>query len=74
MARASNGLAHLVVARAEAPSHVLVIKHLHFEAEVLLQVLDQHHKKRQLDAERLGGISRAGDVGRADIGAHDLQD
>jgi hypothetical protein len=33
--------AHLVVAGPEAPPHILVIKHLHFKAEVLLHVLEQ---------------------------------
>lgn len=73
--RAWQGLgAHLVVARSEAAPDVLVVQDLHLEAEVLLQVLDEHDQEGQLDAKSLLGVSWASDEGRADVGAHDFQD
>lgn len=47
---------------------------LDFKGKVLLHVLDDHDEEGQLDAQRLLGICRAGDVCRADIGAHDFND
>ncbi len=38
---------------------------LDLEGKVLLEILDDHDKERQLDAERLGRIRRACDEGRA---------
>ena len=67
------GEVHLVVGRAKAPPHVLVVEHLHLEAEVLLQVFYNHHQKGQLDAQRLLRVRRAGDVGGADVGRHHLK-
>ena len=64
---------HLVVACAEPPAHILVIKNLNLKAEVLLQVLDQHDEEGQLDAERFAGVTGATDKGCADVGAHHLQ-
>ena len=40
----------------------------------LLQVLDDHHQERQLDAERALGVGRARDVVGAHVRAHDLED
>ena len=65
---------HLVVRSTESSAHVLVVQHLDFEGEVLLQVLDDHHQERQLDAERLLRVRRARNIVRANVGAHDLQD
>lgn len=86
----------LVVGRAEAATHVLVVQHHHFEGEVLFElqmirranikqshsisqkqlsayILDDHDEKRQLDAERLFGVRRALNIGRAHVGSHDLE-
>jgi len=63
----------LVVGRPESPPHVLIVKNLHLEGEVLFKIFYDHDEERQLDAQSLLGISRAGDVIRTDIGAHDLQ-
>mmetsp|Transcript_37020 Transcript_37020/g.93521 ORF Transcript_37020/g.93521 Transcript_37020/m.93521 type:complete len:253 (+) Transcript_37020:231-989(+) len=74
--RANKGLharGRLVVGGPEAAAHVLIIEHLDLESEVLLQVLDDHHQKRQLDTERLARVSRRHDVAGADVGTHDLQ-
>jgi len=60
--RANKGFhtcGRLVVARTETPAHVLVVKHLDLEREVLLQILDDHHEERQLDAKGLVCIGRA---------------
>ena len=64
---------YLVVGGAEPSAHVLVVQHLDFEGEVLLQVLDDHHQEGQLDAKRLLRVGRARDVVRGHVGAHDLQ-
>ena len=64
---------HLVVRGSEASSDILVIQDLHFKAEVLLQVLDDHHQERQLDAQGLGRVSWTGDVCCANVAAHNLQ-
>eukprot|EP00406_Dinophysis_acuminata_P003904 CAMPEP_0179226202 /NCGR_PEP_ID=MMETSP0797-20121207/8694_1 /TAXON_ID=47934 /ORGANISM="Dinophysis acuminata, Strain DAEP01" /LENGTH=113 /DNA_ID=CAMNT_0020933227 /DNA_START=298 /DNA_END=639 /DNA_ORIENTATION=- len=63
----------LVVGCPEAAADLLVVEDRHFEREVFLEVLDNHHKERQLDPERLTRVSWAGDVGGAHICAHDLQ-
>lgn len=65
--------AHLVIACPESSPDVLVIKNLHLEAKVLFQVLDEHDKERQLDAERLLRVARASHVGCANISAHNLK-
>eukprot|EP00316_Scyphosphaera_apsteinii_P003572 CAMPEP_0119345530 /NCGR_PEP_ID=MMETSP1333-20130426/107536_1 /TAXON_ID=418940 /ORGANISM="Scyphosphaera apsteinii, Strain RCC1455" /LENGTH=97 /DNA_ID=CAMNT_0007358005 /DNA_START=928 /DNA_END=1221 /DNA_ORIENTATION=+ len=49
----------LVVGSPEAPPHVLVVEDLHFKREILFQILDDHHKKWQLDAERFLAVARA---------------
>jgi len=64
----------LVVRRAEAPAHLFVVQNCYLEGEVLLQVLDDHHQERQLDAKRLCRIRWADDVGGAHICPHDLED
>ena len=66
-------MCYLVVGRPETPSDILVIKYLHLEAEILLEILDDHYQERQLDAQGLGGVSWTSDVGRADVAAHNLQ-
>lgn len=53
----------LVVRGSKSPTHVLVIKDLHFEGEVLLQVLDDHDKEGQLYSECLLRVSRCGNKG-----------
>ena len=63
----------LVVGSSEAPPDILVIQYLNLKAEVLLQVLDDHDQERQLDAQGLGWVSRAGNVCCADVAAHNLQ-
>ena len=68
------GSPDLIVGGPEAPSDILVIKDLYFKAEVFLQIFDDHDQKWQLDAQSLGGVSWTGDVGRADVAAHNLQD
>lgn len=47
--------------------------YLHFEGEVFLQIFDDHHQERQLDAERLLRIGRTSDVRSAYVGSDDLQ-
>lgn len=49
-ASAHPHLPHLIVGCPEPPPDILVIKHLHLKAEILLQVLDDHHEEGQLDA------------------------
>lgn len=65
---------HLVVGRPKAPPDILVIKNLHFKAEVLLQVLDNHDQERQLDTQSLGRVSWTRDVSCAHVAAHDFKD
>jgi len=65
---------YLVDGGSETSPHIFVIQYLYFEAEVLLQVFDDHHQERQLDAQGLGRVSWTGDVCRADVAAHNLQD
>lgn len=65
--------AHLIVAGSEAPSNILVVQHLNLKAEILLQILDQHHQEGQLDAKGFGWVSRARDVSSTHIRAHDFQ-
>jgi len=64
----------LVVRRPESSAHVLVVKNLHLKGEVLLQILDDHHKEGKFDAEGALRISGTGDVVRGDVGSHNLQD
>ena len=64
----------LVVGRAESPADVLVVEHLNLEREVLLEVLEDHHEKRELDPKGLVGVGGAGNEGRRNVSADDLQD
>lgn len=48
--------------------------YLNFEGEIFLQVFDDHHKKREFDAESLLRIGWTCYVGGANIGANDFQD
>jgi len=50
--RADMNVPNLVVGRTESTPHILVVKHLNLEGEVLFQVLNDHHKEGQLDAQR----------------------
>ena len=63
----------LVVGGSEPTSNTLVVQDLHFEGEVLLQVLDDHDQEGQLDGEGLLGVQRGVDVVSRHIGSHDLQ-
>ena len=63
----------LVVRGSESTSDTLVIQDLHFEGEVLLQVLDDHDQEGQLDGEGLLGVQRGVDVVSRHIGSHDLE-
>ena len=63
---------YLVVRRPESPPDILIVQHLHLETKVLLQIFDDHDQEGQLDAQRLGGVGRATDEGRADICRHNL--
>eukprot|EP00405_Crypthecodinium_cohnii_P062678 CAMPEP_0195008026 /NCGR_PEP_ID=MMETSP0326_2-20130528/8132_1 /TAXON_ID=2866 ORGANISM="Crypthecodinium cohnii, Strain Seligo" /NCGR_SAMPLE_ID=MMETSP0326_2 /ASSEMBLY_ACC=CAM_ASM_000348 /LENGTH=187 /DNA_ID=CAMNT_0040015671 /DNA_START=36 /DNA_END=595 /DNA_ORIENTATION=+ len=63
----------LVVGRSEASTHIFVVKDCDLESEVLLQILDDHHQERELDAQSLLGVSWASDEGCANVGAHDLE-
>mmetsp|Transcript_84092 Transcript_84092/g.228361 ORF Transcript_84092/g.228361 Transcript_84092/m.228361 type:complete len:235 (+) Transcript_84092:81-785(+) len=63
----------LVIRCAETPAHLFVVQHGDLEREILLQVLDDHHQERQLDAQGLAGVCGASHVGRADVGPHDLE-
>lgn len=63
----------LIVGGTEAAAHILVIQNLHFEGEVLLQVLDDHDQEWELDGKSLLGVNWAGDEVGGDVGAHDLE-
>lgn len=65
---------HLVIGCSEAPPHVLIVQDLHLEGEVFLQVLNDEYEERQLDAQSLRLISRAADVGCANICRLEFQD
>lgn len=68
------GCPDLVIGSPEPTSDILVIQNLYLKAEVLLQILDNHDQEWQLDAQSLSGVSWTGDVGRANVAAHNLQD
>lgn len=63
----------LVVGCAEPSPDVLVIEHLHFECEVLFEVLDDHDEEWQFDAESFVCVCGARYVVGRDIGAHDFK-
>ncbi len=65
---------YLVIGCPEAPPDVLVVQDLHLEGEILFHVLHDEDKKGQLDAQGLRLISRAADIGCADIRGCYLQD
>merc|ERR1712070_761837 len=54
----------LVVGCTEPAADILVVEHLDLEGEVLLQILDDHHKERQLDPQSLLRVRRSCDVVR----------
>jgi len=64
----------LIIRSAESSSDILIVQNLHLEGEVFLQIFDDHHKKRKLDAQSLFRIRRASDVVSRDIGSYNLQD
>lgn len=64
----------LVIGSSESPANVLVVEHLYFEREVLLEVFEDHHQERELDPESLTRIRRARDEGCRDVSARDLED
>ena len=64
----------LIVACSEPSPHVFIIQDLHLECEIFLHVLHYHDEVGQLDPEGLLRVGRAGDVGGAAVGPHDLQD
>jgi hypothetical protein len=37
-------------------------------------VFDNHHKERQLNAQNFLWVGRTSNIGRANIGSHDLED
>ena len=45
-----------------------------FEAEVFLEIFDDHNQERELDAQRSAWLCRAGDVCGAHVGAAYLED
>merc|ERR1719453_1009692 len=63
----------LIVRCSEASSDLLVIQNSDLKGEVLLEILDNHDKKWQLDAKRLIWICRTCSIVGADICAHNLQ-
>jgi len=63
----------LVVRCSESSAHALVVKDLHFEGEVFLQVLDDHDQEGELDGKGLLGIDWACDVVSRNVGSHDLE-
>lgn len=70
----SIGRTCLVVGCPEAPPDVLVVQDLHLEGEVLFHVLHNEDEEGQFDAQGLRLISRAADIGCADIRGGYLQD
>jgi hypothetical protein len=64
----------LVVGGSESTSDTLVIKDLHLEGEVLLQVLNDHDQERKLDSKGLLWIKWGIDVVGRNVGSHDLED
>ncbi len=64
----------LIVRSAESSAHVLVVEDHDLESEVLAEVLDNHDEERQLDAQHLLGVGRAGHIGGTNVRSHDLQD
>ena len=63
----------LIVGGSESTSDTLVVQDLHFEGEVLLQVLDDHDQEGQLDGKGLLGVQWGVDIVSRHIGSHDLQ-
>jgi hypothetical protein len=72
-ARARARATHLVVGGPEAPVHVLVVQHRDLKGKVLLEVLDDEHQVRQLDAQHLLGLCGARHVRGGHVGAADLE-
>ncbi len=64
---------NLVVGCSESPVNILVVKNCHLECEILLHVLDNHNKERQLDAKCLLRVRRARYKGRADIATSNFE-
>ena len=64
----------LVVGRAKAPAHVLIIEHHNLKRKVLFHVFNDHNEKRKLDAESVFFVAGTVDVRRAHVGARQLDD
>ena len=63
----------LVVGGSESTSNALVIKDLHLESEVFLQVLNDHDQERKLDGKGLLWVKWGVDVVGGYVGSHDLE-
>eukprot|EP00191_Tetraselmis_sp_GSL018_P011050 CAMPEP_0177602144 /NCGR_PEP_ID=MMETSP0419_2-20121207/14697_1 /TAXON_ID=582737 /ORGANISM="Tetraselmis sp., Strain GSL018" /LENGTH=221 /DNA_ID=CAMNT_0019095579 /DNA_START=234 /DNA_END=899 /DNA_ORIENTATION=- len=63
----------LVVGGSEAAPDIFVIKNLNFESEILLQVLNNHDKKRKFDTKRFARIRWTYNIAVANVCAHYLQ-
>jgi len=63
----------LVIRGPKSSAYILVVQHLNFKGEVFLQILDNHHQERKLDAESFLRVRRTCDVVRTDVGSHNLK-
>ena len=63
----------MIVGGAESSPHTLVVQYLHFESEVLLQVLDDHDQERKLDGQGLLWVKWRVNVVSRHIRSHDFE-
>ena len=63
----------LVVRCSEPPPNVFIVKDLHFEGKVFLEVFYNHYKERELNTQGLRGIRWTGNERGGNVCAHNLQ-
>ena len=63
----------LIVRRTKPPLDTLVVENLYLECEILIEILDDHHKKRKFNANGLLGIRWTNDVVCRNIGSQNFE-
>lgn len=62
----------LIVRSSEPAPDVLIVEDLHFEGEIFLEVLDDHHQEGQLYTQRLVWVCGAGYKCGTHVRPHDF--
>ena len=68
-----NSRCGLIIRCAESSLDSFIIENLYLECEILIEILDDHHKKRKFNANGLLGIRWTNDVVCRNIGSQNFE-